>query len=187
MPIYTYPNTQSHRQVASILARLAITFQRPVTAIHNPTYGPVFDFLLHTFMRGLPLSLPVHRALYEHLREQLLWPSVHKVMVLSHDTGSSILSCVLDQLHADLPTDVLAKLEIYTFGAAATHFSNPLVVLGGSVSVTDHDGRNVEINRRGERKEEKERVIPVLPQPCTAEWTKLTRNSTWSITHRPSP
>lgn len=36
---------------------------------------------------------------------------------------------VLDQLFAELPAKNMAKLEIYTFGSAASHFSNPAIAL----------------------------------------------------------
>lgn len=36
---------------------------------------------------------------------------------------------MLDQLFDELPAENMAKLEIYTFGSAASHFSNPSVKL----------------------------------------------------------
>ena len=39
--------------------------------------------------------------------------------------GGIIISLVLDHLFDELPSSVMSKLEIYTFGSAASHFSNP--------------------------------------------------------------
>ena len=50
-----------------------------------------------------------------------------KVVLIGHSQGGIIVSLVLDELFAELPTSCMSKLEIYTFGSAASHFSNPLV------------------------------------------------------------
>jgi hypothetical protein len=105
------------------LNRLSTIFQRRITGTHNRTLGLPLDILLHL----ISFSLPIHRILYAQLRENLLSPSIRKVVLLSHSTGSKIVSDVLDQLHADLPQSLMAKLEIYTFGAAGGSFSNPLL------------------------------------------------------------
>ena len=47
-------------------------------------------------------------------------------MLIGHSQGGIIISLVLDQLFAELPVSCISKLEIYTFGSAASHFSNPL-------------------------------------------------------------
>lgn len=141
------------------LTRLSIIFHRRVTGIHNRTLGLPLDLLLHL----LSVNMPIHRTLYSQLRETLLTPSIRKVVILSHSTGSKIVSDILDQLHADLPPTLMAKLEIYTFGAAGGSFSNPLL---NSVCM--------ELNALGENdnanmKTSCERVIPVslslLPHP----------------------
>lgn len=82
-------------------------------------------------------------------------PSIHKVVILSHSTGSKIVSDILDQLHADLPPTLMAKLEIYTFGAAGGSFSNPLV----NSQCMEHGalGENDNANTKASC----ERVIPV--------------------------
>jgi hypothetical protein len=48
------------------------------------------------------------------------------VVIVSHSQGGIIVSMVLDLLFADMPVENIAKLEIYTFGCAASHFNNPL-------------------------------------------------------------
>ena len=42
---------------------------------------------------------------------------------------------VIDQILTELPADCISKLEVYTFGSAASHFSNPL----RSLSAADGD------------------------------------------------
>ena len=37
-----------------------------------------------------------------------------------------MVSQILDELFMDLPSELIAKLEVYTFGNAASHFNNPL-------------------------------------------------------------
>ncbi|KAI9640827.1 hypothetical protein NHQ30_010668 [Ciborinia camelliae] len=113
----------SYTQMMHHLTRLSIIFHRRITGFHNRTLGLPLDLLLHF----LSLTMPIHRTLYSQLRENLLTPGIRKVVILSHSTGSKILSDILDQLHADLPPTLMAKLEIYTFGAAGGSFSNPLV------------------------------------------------------------
>ena len=54
---------------------------------------------------------------------------VKKVVLIGHSQGGLITSLVLDDLFSELPTSCMTKLEIYTFGSAASHFSNPLLSL----------------------------------------------------------
>lgn len=46
--------------------------------------------------------------------------------MILHSQGAIEGSTILDNLLADLPSDDVAKMEIYTFGNAARHFNNPL-------------------------------------------------------------
>lgn len=133
------------------LTRLSIIFHRRMTGIHNRTLGLPLDLLFHF----LSTAMPIHRTLYSQLRETLLSPSIQKVVILSHSTGSKIVSDILDQLHADLPASLMAKLEIYTFGAAGGSFSNPLVN-----SLRMELGAHAE-NENTNMKVSYERVIPV--------------------------
>ncbi|KAF7906023.1 hypothetical protein EAF00_000302 [Botryotinia globosa] len=121
--IFINGSCTSYTQMMHHLTRLSIIFHRRMTGIHNRTLGLPLDLLLHF----LSITMPIHRTLYSQLRETLLTPSIQKVVILSHSTGSKIVSDILDQLHADLPASLMAKLEIYTFGAAGGSFSNPLV------------------------------------------------------------
>lgn len=78
----------------------------------------------------------------------------------------------IDRLHADLPIDVMGKMEIYTFGSAASHLSNPCLTLNSPMnpnpSFTRADGSLVSPVKatmaiKGQRIEDTERVIPVRP------------------------
>ncbi|KAK6614557.1 hypothetical protein H4I96_00878 [Botrytis cinerea] len=118
--------------------------------------------------------MPIHRTLYSQLRETLLSPSIQKVVILSHSTGSKIVSDILDQLHADLPASLMAKLEIYTFGAAGGSFSNPLVN-----SLRMELGAHAE-NENTNMKVSYERVIPHIEHYLPLTSSPL---STMSILH----
>ena len=67
------------------------------------------------------------RIAYRHVKAILLDPAVKKVVLIGHSQGGIIISLVIDQLLAELPATYMSKLEIYTFGSAASHFSNPLI------------------------------------------------------------
>lgn len=60
-----------------------------------------------------------------------------KVVIIGHSQGGIIASLVIDQLFAELPTDCMSKIEVYTFGSAASHFSNTLL---SPSAKTDADG-----------------------------------------------
>ncbi len=60
-----------------------------------------------------------------------------KVILIGHSQGGIIISLVIDQLFTELPTSCMAKLEIYTFGSAASHFSNPLVSMTSKNDAND--------------------------------------------------
>lgn len=66
--------------------------------------------------------------------------SVRKVVVLSHSTGAIHVSIALDRLHATLPIEVLSKLEIYTFGSAASHLNNPFLRINSLLDKNERAG-----------------------------------------------
>jgi hypothetical protein len=91
-------------------------------------------------------------------------------VVVAHGTGAAILSTTLDALYADLPAEILCKMEIYTFGSAASHLSNPCLGLNSPLNSnptsTRADGSYVspvktKLASRGSRVEDIERVISV--------------------------
>ena len=63
---------------------------------------------------------------YDYVKEFLVDPTVRKVVLIGHSQGCIIISMVLDMLYANLSSNDVEKLEIYTFGSAASHFNNPL-------------------------------------------------------------
>lgn len=52
-------------------------------------------------------------------------PQYTKIVFILHSQGGIEGSMVIDWLLQEVPQDLLAKLEIYTFGNAANHFNNP--------------------------------------------------------------
>ena len=46
-------------------------------------------------------------------------------MLILHSQGGIGGSIIIDKLHAEIREDLLAKLEVYSFGNAASHFNNP--------------------------------------------------------------
>ncbi|KDN67951.1 hypothetical protein CSUB01_05822 [Colletotrichum sublineola] len=76
--------------------------------------------------RCFPFQTQASRALYVELRSVLLDASVHRVAVLAHNNGSLPVANVLARLCSDIQPEKLTKLEIYTFGAAASEFIVPV-------------------------------------------------------------
>ncbi|PWW77320.1 hypothetical protein C7212DRAFT_73065, partial [Tuber magnatum] len=108
--------------------------------------GLVLDLLQCLIQRDLRYSSTCVRALYRSLRTALLelesassssassscsptpapGPKHKKVVLIAHSQGALITSLVLDMLYADIPTSLLSRLEVYTFGNASNTFNNPL-------------------------------------------------------------
>ncbi|KAG5302032.1 hypothetical protein I7I48_02231 [Histoplasma ohiense] len=106
--------------------RLSKTFGRPITGIHNPTYGLLWDLLECLFQRSFAYDTYSTRYTYDYLKRSLTDPTVHKVVLIAHSQGGIIVSMALDLLFTDLSAENMAKLEVYTFGSAASHFNNPM-------------------------------------------------------------
>ena len=105
--------------------RVARTFGRPITGIYNPTYGLIGDLLECIVQRSFSYNTLVTRVTYDYVKEFLIDPTVRKVVLIGHSQGCIIISMVLDMLYASLSSSDVEKLEIYTFGSAASHFNNP--------------------------------------------------------------
>ncbi|KAK8253601.1 hypothetical protein IWZ00DRAFT_435167 [Phyllosticta capitalensis] len=116
----------SHRALQHTVDRLAATFQRPVTGIHNRTYGVLGDIVVCLFQRCFRYNTADVRCAYEMLKLQILEPGVEKIVFLAHGQGACVASLALDRMLLELPSKSLEKLEIFTFGCAASHFNNPL-------------------------------------------------------------
>lgn len=59
------------------------------------------------------------------MKQRLYDPSITKVILILHSQGGIEGSLVVDWILQELPQDLLAKLEVYTFGNTANHFHNP--------------------------------------------------------------
>ncbi|OLN87403.1 hypothetical protein CCHL11_09572 [Colletotrichum chlorophyti] len=108
------------------LPRLARLFGRSFSGIQMATYGLPFDMLLLAIQRCFPFQTQASRALYSELRNAILDAAVTRVAVLAHNNGSLPVAHVLARLCADIQPEKLTKLEIYTFGAAASEFVVPV-------------------------------------------------------------
>lgn len=132
------------------------------------------DLLTCAASRWLSLPTSCTLALSSQLRDACLANSTRKVIVIAHGIGAVHLSIALDQLHATLPVDVLSKLEVYTFGSAASHLNNPALRMENlpdsqtrrrSLYYTRPDGSiaspvKATLASLGYRIEDHERVIP---------------------------
>ncbi|KAI0846464.1 hypothetical protein F5Y00DRAFT_271929 [Daldinia vernicosa] len=107
------------------LNRLALTFGRPVLGIHNRTSGVIFDILEAIVQRCFGYATTDIRLAYKILKDKLYNPQYTTVVFILHSQGGIEGGLVIDWLLQEVPQDLLAKLEVYTFGNAANHFNNP--------------------------------------------------------------
>ncbi|KAK4034849.1 hypothetical protein C8A01DRAFT_18409 [Parachaetomium inaequale] len=112
-----------HNQTLPALSRL---FSRPMVCICMPTYGIVFDMMAMMLQRCIQMPSQTRRNLYSQMRCALLDDSMHRCVILCHNDSAVIVSQAVAQLCVDLPSEKLRKLEVYTFGAAASEFMLPL-------------------------------------------------------------
>jgi len=129
----------------SNLNLLARTFQREIVGIHNTTYGFLFDLLECLIQRDLDYKSRDIRQGRAQIRAALAAPATKKLVLILHSQGGIEGSSILDWLLADMSHEVIAKLEIFTFGNAARRFNNPLVSKPSSPLVDESKGG------RGER------------------------------------
>ncbi|KAF8246305.1 hypothetical protein K440DRAFT_602677 [Wilcoxina mikolae CBS 423.85] len=126
---------------------ISLIFHRPIIGVHNRSYGIIFDLLECLIQRDFSYMTSDIRIVYNTLKRYLLSPDTEKVVLLAHSQGGIIISAALDALYADLPPDAWDKIEIYTFGCAANHFSNPprcVQCRGGSCTpVERHNKRQI--------------------------------------------
>ena len=80
------------------------------------------------------------RLTYAYVKAILVDPTVTKVVLIGHSQGGIIVSLAIDDLLAQLPTRTMSKLEVYTFGSAASHFSNPSLALLSKPSANQPGG-----------------------------------------------
>ncbi|KAI0880850.1 uncharacterized protein GGS22DRAFT_181966 [Annulohypoxylon maeteangense] len=109
----------------SNINRLALTFKRPIIGVHNRTTGVIFDVVECLIQRNFGYATSDIRLAYKIIKEKLYNPRYSKVVFILHSQGGIEGGLVLDWLLQELPQDLLAKLEVYTFGNASNHFNNP--------------------------------------------------------------
>lgn len=107
------------------LNRLALTFGRQVTGIHNRTSGIVFDVIECLVQRNFTFATSDIRQAHQEVKRALLGAQYSRVVFVLHSQGAIEGGMVLDWLLQELPQDLMGKLEVYTFGNAANHFNNP--------------------------------------------------------------
>ena len=112
-----------HKQTLPALSRL---FSRSMVCICMPTYGMPFDMVAMMLQRCMLMPSQTRRNLYSQMRCALLDDSIHRCVILCHNDSAIIVSQAVGQLCADLPSEKTRKLEVYTFGAAASEFMMPL-------------------------------------------------------------
>lgn len=116
----------SHSQLRKTVDNLSATFKRPVTGIHNRSYGLVGDLIECLIQRSFAYHTQDIRIAEAALIQALKDDTISKVVVIAHSQGGIVISLALDRLYCILPAEVFTKLEIYTFGSAAASFHNPL-------------------------------------------------------------
>ncbi len=81
------------------------------------------------------------RLTYAQVKRFLVDPTVTKVVLIGHSQGGIIVSLAIDDLLAQLPATTMSKLEVYTFGSAASHFSNPSLAILSNPSANMSSGQ----------------------------------------------
>jgi len=85
----------------------------------------IFDILECLVQRNWGYATRDVRVGYRIIKQTLYDQRYHKVIFILHSQGAIEGSLILDWLLQELPQDLLAKLEVYSFGNAANHFNNP--------------------------------------------------------------
>lgn len=93
-------------------------FDVKVHSMHNPTNGLVLDLAECIFGRTFDMMDATTKHLYHTLKKALL--EEEKVIVLAHSQGGIIISNILTaMLHDKDVSDMIKKLEVYTFASAS--------------------------------------------------------------------
>lgn len=107
------------------LPMLCRMFGRPMMCVCMPTWGMPFDMICMMMQRCMTMPSQVRRNLYAQMRTALLDDSMMRCVVMCHNDSAVLVSQAVSQLCCDLPAEKMRKLEIYTFGAAASEFILP--------------------------------------------------------------
>ncbi|KAL9096944.1 MAG: hypothetical protein Q9165_000908 [Trypethelium subeluteriae] len=108
----------------SVLIVLQLLFLL-ISGIHNPTSGIIFDVIQCLIQRDFSYATEDVRACYDLVKKSLIDSRYKKVIFMMHSQGAIEGGMILDWLFDDVPQDLVQKLEVYTFGNAASHFNNP--------------------------------------------------------------
>jgi hypothetical protein len=100
--------------------------------------GIIFDILECVIQRSLNYASTDIRTAYRILKSTLYDSKISRVILVLHSQGAIEGSMIVDWLLAEIPQDLLQKLEIYTFGNAANHFNNPHLHLLSQKSALTH-------------------------------------------------
>lgn len=72
------------------------------------------------------------------MRKAVLDPSKKRVVIIGHSQGGIITSAWIDMLLMDVPSELLSRVEVYTFASAANHFSRPAADAKGRDQIFAH-------------------------------------------------
>jgi hypothetical protein len=131
------------------LDRLSLTFGRKVIGIHNKTSGIIFDVLECLIQRNFGFAANDIRSGYRVLKSTLYEPEVTKVVFVLHSQGGIEGGMIIDWLLQEVPTDLMRKLEVYTFGCAANHFNNPHTLRASLTTAKEAKNRRERIRGNG--------------------------------------
>jgi len=119
---------------SQIQKRLQSIFGRPITMIENKTFGLVCDIASIIMLRNFQYPTNTFRLTYNTIKASLMDDSCKRVVLMSHSEGAIIAQMVVDRLLIEMDNNMLAKLEIYTFGSAADKFEDGQ----GRIPVVEH-------------------------------------------------
>ncbi|KAK3991511.1 hypothetical protein QBC44DRAFT_286720 [Cladorrhinum sp. PSN332] len=111
-----------HMETLPMLCRM---FGRPMMCVCMPTWGMPLDMVCMMLQRCMMMPSQVRRNLYAQMRTALLDDNMNRCVIMCHNDSCVLVSQAVSQLYCDLPSEKMRKLEIYTFGSAASEFMLP--------------------------------------------------------------
>jgi hypothetical protein len=97
----------------------------PISILTNASNGIIFDVIQCLIQRNFNYATQDVRDCYAIVKSTLYDLNLTKVIFILHSQGGIEGGMIIDWLLQEVPQDLLAKLEVYTFGNAANHFNNP--------------------------------------------------------------
>ncbi|MCJ1355489.1 MAG: hypothetical protein MMC33_005481 [Icmadophila ericetorum] len=119
------------KSLESIIRRGSIiSFIAAQVPLTNPKWchgrsGILFDVIQCLIQRCFCYPTQDVRDCYVKIKDCLLDEKCTKLVLVLHSQGGIEGGLILDWLFGDVPSDLTRKMEVYTFGNAANHFSNP--------------------------------------------------------------